>query len=183
MGTLTKRPDIQKKDFGCCPDRHSPPATFRFAGGPIVLAYAAMLDELYQEIILDHYRRPRNRGHVPSADWRARDSNPLCGDEIEVSGRLADGRLVEVKFDGHGCSICLASASIMTQKLLGKTPAEAVAFIENFQRMMRGEIPFGGRELGDLKALEGVLKFPVRVKCATLPWHTARRGLTDAPVR
>jgi nitrogen fixation NifU-like protein len=159
------------------------PVTFGFAIGPNVLAYAAMLEELYQEIILDHYRRPRNRGQARPADWRAHDSNPLCGDEIEVSGRCADGRLAEVKFDGHGCSICLASASIMTQKLQGKTPAEALAFIDSFQRMMRGEIPFGGRELGDLKALEGVLKFPVRVKCATLPWHAARRGLADVSVR
>jgi nitrogen fixation NifU-like protein len=156
---------------------------FSFAGEGDVLAYAAMLDELYQEIILDHYRRPRNRGQAQPADVRAKDSNPLCGDEIEITCRFADGKLAEVKFDGHGCSICLASASIMTQKLVGKTAAEAVAFIENFQQMMRGDIAFGGRELGDLKALEGVLKFPVRVKCATLPWHTARRGLTDASVR
>lgn len=138
-----------------------------------------MLEELYQEIILDHYRRPRNRGKTAPADITYHDSNPLCGDEIEVTARIADGKVVEVKFDGHGCSICLASASIMTQKLGGKTTAEALQFIENFQQMMRGDIPYGGRELGDLKALEGVLKFPVRVKCATLPWHAAHRGLTE----
>src|SRR5437867_6762425 len=136
-----------------------------------------MLEELYQEIILDHYRRPRNRGKLDPADLRARDSNPLCGDEIEVTVKLADGKISELKFDGHGCSISTASASIMTQKLAGKTLAEAAAFIESFQRMMRGDIPFGGKELGDLKALEGVLKFPVRVKCATLAWHTAAKGI------
>ena len=137
-----------------------------------------MLEELYQEIILDHYRRPRNRGKVAPADLQARDSNPLCGDEIEITAKITDGKISELKFDGHGCSISTASASIMTQKLIGKTPAEAVAFIESFQKMMRGDAPFGGKELGDIKALEGVLKFPVRVKCATLAWHTAAKSLT-----
>ena len=136
-----------------------------------------MLEELYQEIILDHYRRPRNRGKVDPADVQAKEYNPLCGDEIEVTAKLVDGKIAEIKFDGHGCSISLASASIMTKKLAGKTPEEAAAFIEDFLKMMRGEKPFGGKELGDLKALEGVLKFPVRVKCATLAWHTAEKGL------
>ena len=136
-----------------------------------------MLEELYQEIILDHYRRPRNRGKVDPADLKASDSNPLCGDEIEVTAKLTDGKISDLKFEGHGCSISTASASIMTQKLIGKTPAEAAAFIESFQKMMRGDVPFGGKELGDLKALEGVLKFPVRVKCATLAWHTASKGV------
>lgn len=136
-----------------------------------------MLEELYQEIILDHYRRPRNRGKVDPADLKAHDSNPLCGDEIEVTAKLKDGKIAELKFDGHGCSISTASASIMTGKLIGKTPAEAATFIESFQKMMRGDVPFGGKEMGDLKALEGVLKFPVRVKCATLAWHTAAKGI------
>ena len=138
-----------------------------------------MLEELYQEIILDHYRRPRNKGKAASANITGHESNPLCGDEIEVTARVAGGKIAEVKFDGHGCSISQASASIMTQKLIGKTPAEARAFIESFLKMMRGDIPFGGKELGDLKALEGVLKFPVRVKCATLAWHTALHGLEE----
>jgi len=136
-----------------------------------------MLEELYQEIILDHYRRPRNKGKVSPADFQAHDNNPLCGDEIEISIRLADGKIAEIKFDGHGCSISQSSASIMTQKLAGRTPAEAQAFIEQFLGMMRGSVPFGGRELGELKALEGVLKFPVRVKCATLAWHTTQKAL------
>jgi nitrogen fixation NifU-like protein len=136
-----------------------------------------MLEELYQEIILDHYRRPRNKGKAQPADFAAREYNPLCGDEIEVSGRLADGKIAEIKFDGHGCSISQASASIMTQKLLGKTLNEAETLIDSFQKMMRGEIPFGGKEMGELKALEGVLKFPVRVKCATIAWHTAQQAI------
>ena len=138
-----------------------------------------MLEELYQEIILDHYRRPRNKGVANPADVRAKEYNPLCGDEIEVTAHLVDGKIAEIKFEGHGCSISTSSASIMTQKLLGKTPAEANAFINEFLEMMRGEKPFGGKELGDLKALEGVLKFPVRVKCATLAWHVSQMALTE----
>ncbi len=136
-----------------------------------------MLEELYQEIILDHYRRPRNKGKIVPAEIVAQEYNPLCGDEIEVTAKLAGGKITDLKFDGHGCSISQASASIMTQKLIGKTPAEAEAFIEQFLKMMRGNVPFGGKELGDLKALEGVLKFPVRVKCATLAWHTTHKGI------
>jgi nitrogen fixation protein NifU and related proteins len=136
-----------------------------------------MLEELYQEIILDHYRRPRNKGKVSPADISAHDSNPLCGDEIDVTAKLSGDKIVELKFDGKGCSICTASASIMTQKLVGKTLPEAGQLIGDFLKMMRSETPFGGKEMGDLKALEGVLKFPVRVKCATLAWNTAFEGL------
>ena len=136
-----------------------------------------MLEELYEEIILDHYRRPRNKGKVDPSDIAAHGSNPLCGDEVDVSARFDGGRIVELKFDGKGCAICTASASIMTQKLIGKTLPEARQLIGSFLNMMRGETSFGGKEMGDLKALEGVLKFPVRVKCATLAWHTAQKGL------
>lgn len=142
-----------------------------------------MLEELYQEIILDHYRRPRNKGKVDPADVLAQEYNPLCGDEITVTARLADGKITDIKFDGHGCSISQASASLMTQKLTGKTLPEAEKFIEVFLKMMRGDTPFGGKEMGDLKALEGVLKFPVRVKCATLAWQTARKGIEAQPAK
>jgi nitrogen fixation protein NifU and related proteins len=136
-----------------------------------------MMEELYQEIILDHYRRPRNKGKAEPSDISAHDSNPLCGDEIDVTAKLVDQKIAELKFDGKGCAICTASASIMTQKLVGKTLPEARQFIDGFLNMMRGEVPFGGKEMGDLKALEGVLKFPVRVKCATLAWNTAQQGI------
>jgi nitrogen fixation NifU-like protein len=136
-----------------------------------------MLEELYQEIILDHYRRPRNKGKVDPADFAARESNPLCGDDVEVTAKLVDGKIADIKFDGKACTICTASASIMTQKLRDKTLQEASELIKSFQTMMRGDVPFGGREMGDLKALEGVLKFPVRVKCATLPWHAVQNGI------
>ena len=94
---------------------------------------------------------------------------------------IRDGKIAEICFDGHGCSISQASASIMTQKLTGRPVAEAQELVTRFLQMMRGEIPFGGRELGELKALEGVLKFPVRVKCATLAWHVADQGLRQLP--
>jgi nitrogen fixation NifU-like protein len=139
-----------------------------------------MLEELYQQIILDHYRRPRNKGKANPADLSAKEYNPLCGDEIEVTMTLADDKIADVKFDGHGCSISQASASIMTQKLQGKTLEEARTFIHDFLSMMRGDTPFGDRkQMGELKALEGVLKFPVRVKCATLAWHVAENGITQ----
>lgn len=138
-----------------------------------------MMEELYQEIILDHYRRPRNKGKAEPSDISAHDSNPLCGDEIDVTAKLVDNKIAELKFDGKGCAICTASASIMTQKLVGKTLVEDGQFIDGFLNMMRGETPFGGKEMGDLKALEGVLKFPVRVKCATLAWNTAQQGILE----
>ena len=138
-----------------------------------------MLEELYQEIILDHYRRPRNRGKLQPCDLSAHESNPLCGDQVDVTAKLADGRIEDVKFDGTACTICTASASIMTQKLKGKTLEEADELAGGFQRMMRGDIPFGGKEMGDLKALEGVLKFPVRVKCATLVWHALQAAIRE----
>jgi nitrogen fixation NifU-like protein len=138
-----------------------------------------MLEDIYSEIILDHYRRPRNKGKVSPYDVQVRDYNPLCGDEIEITAHLRDGKIADLKFDGHGCSISQASASIMTQKLIGKTLPEAEQFIDGFLKMMRGDAPFGGKEMGDLKALEGVLKFPVRVKCATLAWNAARQGLQE----
>jgi nitrogen fixation protein NifU and related proteins len=136
-----------------------------------------MLDDIYSEIIRDHYARPRNHGKLAPADVSARDSNPLCGDEVEITARLADGKIADIKFDGKACAICTASTSIMTQKLVGKTLPEAQQLIGGFLNMMRGEAPFGGKEMGDLKALEGVLKFPVRVKCATLAWNTALQGI------
>ncbi len=139
-----------------------------------------MLEELYQEIILDHYRRPRNRGRAEPADLAGKENNPLCGDELEITATVTDGKISDIKFDGHGCSISQASASIMTQKLLGKQLAEVEPFITEFLDMMRGDKPFGGREMGELKALEGVLKFPVRVKCATLAWNIARNAVRDA---
>ena len=138
-----------------------------------------MLEELYQEIILDHYRRPRNKGKAVPSNIQARENNPLCGDDIEVTASVVDGKIADIKFDGKACAICTASASIMTQKLKDKTLEQAGSMADSFQKMMRGDMPFGGKEMGDLKALEGVLKFPVRVKCGTLPWHALQKAIED----
>ena len=141
-----------------------------------------MIEDLYQEIILDHYRSPRNRGALDNADIRGHDDNPVCGDEITLFVRIDDDdRIDEITFDGHGCSISMASASMMTELLRGLPVPEAAAKIEDFRRMMRGETEPDpdtvADELGDIAALLGVRKFAVRVKCATLAWSTLARAL------
>ena len=163
--------------LSCADQEQIAAAVFSFARRRLVVTYGAMLEELYQEIILDHYRRPRNKGKAVPSDIQARENNPLCGDDIEVTASVRDGKITDIKFDGKACAICTASASIMTQKLKDKALEQARAMADDFQKMMRGDIPFGGKEMGDLKALEGVLKFPVRVKCGTLPWHTLQKAM------
>jgi nitrogen fixation NifU-like protein len=132
-------------------------------------------DDLYQELILDHYRKPRNRGAIANPDRSVELNNPLCGDAITVDLRLADDRVSEVRFHGQGCSISQASASMMTTLLKGKTLAEAGDLARTVKALMRGEGSFEaeGPRLGDLVALQGVMKFPARVKCATLAWNAA----------
>ena len=145
------------------------------------------LDDLYRDVILDHFSHPRNRGEVRPADVTREGANPLCGDEIRVSLRLRDGVVEDVKFDGKGCSISQASASMMTQRIKGKPVAEANRLIAEFKGMMHapaGTEPAAGDgaaedDLGDLAALSGVRKFPVRVKCATLPWITLEMALAE----
>jgi nitrogen fixation NifU-like protein len=133
------------------------------------------LEDLYREVIMDHYRAPRHRGRVEGATADVEMLNPTCGDEVRVSLRVEDGRIADVRFDGRGCSISMASASMMTEAVLGKTVEEAKALIAAFRDLMKGEAP--SPELGDLVALQGVAKFPVRIKCATLPWTTLEKGL------
>jgi len=136
------------------------------------------LDNLYREVILDHYSHPRNKGVVDPADVTREGANPLCGDEIRVSLRVRDGIVEDVRFDGKGCSISQASASMMTDLVKGKRPYEAQGLIAAFKAMMHGEaVP--DDVLGDLEALQGVRKFPVRVKCATLGWVTLELALAD----
>lgn len=138
------------------------------------------LEELYREVILDHYRRPRNRGEVSGDGTVAVElQNPTCGDEIRVSARLADGRIADVRFEGRGCSISMASASLMTEALRGRTPQEAISASARFKAMLMGAtIPEAELDgMGDLAALSGVARFPVRVKCATLAWNAVLRAL------
>jgi len=135
------------------------------------------LDDLYRDIILDHYRHPRNKGRLDSPDIANQGENPLCGDEIEIGLKIADGRVVDVGFSGHGCSISQASASMMTEAIKGKPIAEVEELVGEFQGMMRGEDAPDTEEFDDLAALQGVRKYPVRVKCALLSWTTLAETL------
>jgi nitrogen fixation NifU-like protein len=142
------------------------------------------LGDLYQEILLDHYRRPRNHGPLPGADREVDGHNPLCGDRIRLRLRLDGDRLAEVRFEGSGCAISTASASMMTEAVRGRSVAEALDLAERF----RAEMTKSGSEplpeaWGEIAALEGVRAFPMRVKCATLAWHALRSALADGGAR
>lgn len=129
------------------------------------------LSALYQELILDHYRRPRNKGALEHPTHTASLTNPLCGDEIDLHVLVDGDRVKEVRFIGRGCSISQASASMMTQAVQEKPVAEALALAQRMRDMMHGDAGAAGdKALGSLRALAGVSKFPVRVKCAMLPW-------------
>ena len=138
------------------------------------------LRELYQQLILDHNRSPRNRGPLDTK-LRAEGHNPLCGDRVTIYIRLEDDRIAEVSFEGEGCAISTASASLMTQALKGKTIDEADKLMSEFQAMVTGapDAPTEAEQLGKLAVFQGVCEFPMRVKCATLAWHTFRAALDD----
>ena len=138
------------------------------------------LDDLYREIILDHFRKPRNTGELDSPNVTADGMNPLCGDEVTVQINLNEGRIDDIRFHGRGCSISQASGSMMTAAIKGRTRAEALSLLEAFKRMMTDADQEPPEDLGDLEALQGVAKFPVRVKCATLAWHVLEEGLQKA---
>ena len=141
------------------------------------------LEDLYREIILDHYRTPRNRGELAPPAAKAEGHNPLCGDEIEVFLTVDNGIISDIKIGGQGCSISQSSASMMSAAVKGKPVAEARALIHRFKHMMSidedGE-PDTSAPLGDLEALQGVVKFPVRINCAVLSWNTLAEGLDIA---
>jgi nitrogen fixation NifU-like protein len=137
------------------------------------------LDSLYRDVLFDHYRRPHNRGPLEGAQIVTRGNNPICGDRITVYGKL-DGHdcMEQVSFEGRACAICTASASMMTEAVRGKPLDAAGDLARQFKEMMRGERPFQAPpEVPDLEALSGVMKFPVRIKCATLPWTTLANGI------
>ena len=146
---------------------------------------SADLSDLYQQVILDHNKRPRNRGKLPSANRVAHGDNPSCGDQCSVYLRLAPGapgesdRIAEISFDGSGCAISQASASLMTTQLKGKTAAEAEKLFGEFHAIVTtGDAP---EEISDLAAFAGVHTFPARIKCATLGWHAALNALKNDP--
>ena len=138
------------------------------------------LRDLYQEVIFDHNRSPRNYGELASANRRAEGFNPLCGDRVVVFLHLSDDDVVEdVRFEGRGCAISTASASIMTETVKGLTIEEADRYFEAFHRIAKGEDSDDRLELDKLEVLAGVREYPSRVKCATLAWHTVRSALYD----
>jgi nitrogen fixation NifU-like protein len=133
---------------------------------------SAEIAALYQEMILDHYRRPRNKGKIENPDATAEMRNPLCGDEIGLQVNFAGDTLGELRFSGRGCSISLASASMMTQLVQGKSTAEVNSIRARFRELMLGDVSAAADEqLGSLRALSGVARFPARVKCALLAWN------------
>jgi nitrogen fixation NifU-like protein len=140
------------------------------------------LRDLYQEVIFDHNRRPRNYGPLADANRHADGHNPLCGDVIHLHLKMKDGVIEDVHFEGEGCAISTASASLMTEALKGHTEAEAQKMFEGFHQMVTGHgVP---KDLGKLEVLSGVSEFPARVKCASLAWHTLNAALHQdaAPV-
>lgn len=138
------------------------------------------LEELYKEVILDHYRAPRNKGRLDPHDIALERNNPLCGDEIELFVRFDGADVAGVAFEGKGCSISQASASMMTEKVKGLSAKDAVALAESIKRMMAGEDGEDEKVLGDLVSLKGVVKYPVRIKCALLGWNTLLEALEDS---
>ena len=137
------------------------------------------LSELYQQVILDHNKKPRNFRKLEAANRRAEGFNPLCGDQLNVYLQVEDDRIKDVSFEGSGCAISKASASMMTQAVKGRTKQETEELFDEFHRMVTGQLDeeTEPNHLGKLKIFAGVREFPVRVKCATLSWHTMRAAL------
>ena len=136
------------------------------------------LRELYQEVIFDHNRKPRNFRALDEATHQADGHNPLCGDQLTVYARLEDGVVQEISFIGHGCAISTASASLMTEAVKGKPVEEVDQLFRDMHAMLTESHP--DRDLGKLEVLSGVREFPARVKCATLAWHTLHNAITQA---
>jgi len=137
------------------------------------------LRDLYQQVILDHYKKPRNFRVLQDADRQAEGFNPLCGDKIHLFVKMENGVIKDLAFQGGGCAISTASASMMTERVKGKTPAQAESLFKTFQDLVTSDPhgKFDAPELGKLEVFAGVREFPARVKCATLAWHTLRAGL------
>lgn len=137
-------------------------------------------DDLYQEIILDHYRNPRNTADLSHISEENVHENPSCGDSVKLHAIVKDGRIEKTEFQGRGCAISVASASMMTELLTGRTVDDAREIIRQFQAIMRGEDDVAVlQEWGELAALEGVVSFPLRIKCATLSWHALEVTLSE----
>jgi nitrogen fixation NifU-like protein len=138
-----------------------------------------MLSDLYQDLILDHNRRPRHYGPLATANRRADGANPLCGDKLSVALEVTGDRIIEIRFEGSGCAISKASASLMSEAVSGRTVPEVMALFDRFREVLMAppDQDVDADDLGKLAALAGVRGFPVRVKCATLAWHTLKAAL------
>ncbi|MGA8942421.1 MAG: SUF system NifU family Fe-S cluster assembly protein [Thermoactinomyces sp.] len=138
------------------------------------------LDNLYRRVIMDHYQNPKNRGRIENGAVSVDMNNPTCGDSISLQMNIKDGRITDVKFLGDGCSISMASASMMTEAVKGLTEEQALELADLFSRMMQGEeVDFQHFPLEDIEALAGVKNFPARIKCATLAWKALGKGIEE----
>lgn len=137
------------------------------------------LDQLYRRVIMDHYKNPRNKGSIEDGALTIDMNNPTCGDRIHLTLQVEDGKIQNAKFDGEGCSISMASASMMTQAVKGKSVEEALQLSSTFSEMMLGKDYDDSMELEDIEALSGVSQFPARIKCATLAWKAMEKGVSE----
>jgi nitrogen fixation protein NifU and related proteins len=138
------------------------------------------LSELYQSVILDHNRKPRNFGALAGANRRADGKNPLCGDQVQIELVVEGEQITDIRFTGHGCAISKASASLMTAAVKGKSLADVDALFHRFHALVLGQDASAGADLGQLVVFSGVSRFPVRVKCASLAWHTLKAAMDNA---
>jgi nitrogen fixation protein NifU and related proteins len=138
------------------------------------------IDDIYKEVILDHYKNPRNKRELPDAELSCTRNNPLCGDEITVFAHVEGDKVVDVAFQGAGCSISQSSASMMTEAVAGDSVDDAKRMAAEFRGMMAGEVEPDEEEFGDLVALKGVVRYPIRIKCAVLAWDVLQEALDGA---
>lgn len=145
-----------------------------------ISAMSSNLDALYRQVIMDHYKKPRNRGLLEDGSHTINMNNPTCGDRIQLTFKVEDGIVKDVGFEGEGCSISMSSASMMTQAIKGKKVEEAIRLSKIFSDMIQGkDYDDDEVDLGDIEALQGVSKFPARIKCATLAWKAMEKGLNE----
>ncbi|EUJ21538.1 Fe-S cluster assembly sulfur transfer protein SufU [Listeria aquatica] len=141
------------------------------------------LDQLYRQVIMDHYKNPRNKGELPDSNVTIDMNNPTCGDEIHLHLKIEGDKIAEAKFTGSGCSISMASASMMTESVVGHTEKEALLMSKRFSEMVQGHEHEPVDENGDVEALSGVAKFPARIKCATLSWKAMEKAIYEKESR
>jgi nitrogen fixation protein NifU and related proteins len=144
------------------------------------MSFNQNLDQLYRSVIMDHYKKPRNKGSLDNESVTIDMNNPTCGDRIHLTLKVEDGLVQAAKFDGEGCSISMSSASMMTELVKGKKVEEALELADIFSKMMTGDDYDDEKyDLGDVEALQGVAKFPARIKCATLAWKAMEKGVKE----